>query len=87
MDGMTSTAFRHNETWYTPALFTWKLPPDDTDTIVDDPLTVQPFELVMAIRNVFDVTGFDKVVVLLQFIKSPALIVTLDKLDKSPPSP
>jgi hypothetical protein len=33
------------------------------ETIVDDPLTVQPFELVIAIRNVFDVTGFDKVVV------------------------
>jgi hypothetical protein len=57
------------------------------ETIVDDPLTVQPFELVIAIRNVFDVTGLDRLVLTEQFIKSPALAVTLDKLDKSPPSP
>jgi hypothetical protein len=87
MLGMTPIAFMHSETWYTPALFTWKLPPDDTDTMVDDPFTVQPFELVIAIRNVFDVTGFDSVVVLVQFIKSPALIVTLEMLLKRPPSP
>jgi hypothetical protein len=87
MLGMTPVAFTHSETWYTPALFTWKLPPGVTEMMVDDPLTVQPFELVMAIRNVFDVTGFDRVVLTEQFIKSPALIVTLDKLDKSPPSP
>jgi len=55
--------------------------------MVEDPLTDQPFELVMAIRNVFDVTGFDKVVLTEQFMRSPALIVTLDKFDKSPPSP
>jgi hypothetical protein len=33
------------------------------DTNKEDPLTVQPFELVMATRNVFDVTGFESVVV------------------------
>ena len=55
--------------------------------MVDDPFTVQPFELVIAIRNVFDVTGFVRDVLTEQFMRSPALIVTLDKLDKSPPSP
>jgi len=54
--------------------------------IVDTPFTVQPFELVMATRNVFDVTGFDRVVVLLQFIKSPALM-KLVMFDRRPPSP
>jgi len=64
------------------------LPPGVIEIIVDDPLTVQPFELVIAMRNVFDVTGFDRVVLTEQFMRSPALIITLDDtLDKSPPSP
>jgi hypothetical protein len=57
-------------------LFTWKLPPDVIETIVETPLTVQPFELVMAIRNVFEVTGDESVVVDEQFIKSPEIIPT-----------
>jgi hypothetical protein len=38
---------------------------------VETPLTVQPFEEVMARRKVFEVTGEDNVVLAEQFIKRP----------------
>ena len=41
------------------------------DATSDVPFTVQPFEDVMAIRNVFDVTGLESVVVDEQFANSP----------------
>ena len=76
IDGTTLVAFRHKSTWYTPVLFTWKLPPEVTETIDDTPLIVQPFDDVMASRNVFDVTGDESVVVDEQFIKRPDIIPT-----------
>jgi hypothetical protein len=39
----------------------------------ETPFTVQPFDVVIAILNVFDVIGFESVVVEEQFIKRPAV--------------
>jgi hypothetical protein len=55
------------------------------ETNADDPFTVQPLELVIAIRNVFEVTGFDRLVLTEQFMRSPAFAPVM--LDKRPPSP
>ena len=59
------------------------------DATADVPFTVQPFEDVMAIRNVFDVTGLESVVVDEQFANSPDVeLATVEYIfDNAPPSP
>jgi len=85
MHGMSLTVFRHNETWYTPGVVTRKLPPVVMDKMFETPFTVHPFAFVIAIRNVFDDTGFVRVDVTEQFIKRPALIVVAPPPPPPPP--